>query len=61
MVCVDACKEGLGRVLDRAIGQIKVQRKHCGPEEATWELEDVMGLAHPLLVRFCRSLRAVPV
>ena len=39
MVCVDACKQGLGKVPDRAIGQIKVQRKHCGPEEATWEME----------------------
>ena len=42
VVCVDACKQGLGRVLDRAIGQIKVQRKHCSLEEATWELEDSM-------------------
>ena len=31
VVCVDACKQGLGRVLYRAIGQIKVQRMHCGP------------------------------
>ena len=35
MVCADACKQELGRVSDRAIGQIKVQRKHCGLEEAT--------------------------
>ena len=42
LVCADACKQGLGRVLDHAIGQIKVHRKHCGPKEATWELEDAM-------------------
>ena len=35
VVCVDACKRVLGRVPDCAIGQIKVQRKQCGPEEAT--------------------------
>ena len=42
VVCVDACKHGLGRVPDRAIGQIMVQRKHCGPDEAMWKLEDAM-------------------
>ena len=61
VVCADTCKQGLGRVLDRAIGQIKVQRKHCGPEEATWKLEDAMQLAHPFLVQFCRALRTVPM
>ena len=50
--CVDACKQGLGRVPDHLIGQIKVQRKNCGPEEATWELEDAMRLAHPFLFNF---------
>ena len=35
VVCVDACKKGLGRFPDHAIGKIKVQRKHCGPKEAT--------------------------
>ena len=42
------------RILDRkvvvlgnqAIRQVKVQWKHYGPEEATWELEDAMRLAH---------------
>ena len=34
---------------NRAIGQVKVQWEHFGPEEATWELEDVMRLAHPFL------------
>ena len=57
VVCVDACKKGLGRVPYRDIGKIKVQRKHCGPKEATWELEDAMRLAHPFLVQFCRELR----
>ena len=42
VVCVDACKQGLGRVLDRAIRKIKVQRKHCSLEEATWEIEDAI-------------------
>ena len=61
VVCVDSCKKGLGRVPECPIGQIKVQRKYCGPKEATWELGDAMQLAHPFLVQFCRALRAVPV
>ena len=32
-----------------AIQQVKVQWEHYGPEEATWELEDAMQLAHPFL------------
>ena len=32
---------------NRAIGKVKVQWEHYGPEEATWELEDSMRLAHP--------------
>ena len=51
MVCADACKQGLGRVPYRAIGEIKVHRKHCSLEEATWELEDAMRLAHPFLFK----------
>ena len=31
-----------------------MQRKHCGPEEATWEMEDAMQLAHP----FCSILHS---
>ena len=46
VVCAEACKQGLGKVPDHAIGQIKVQRKNFDPEEATWELEDAMQLAH---------------
>ena len=34
---------------NRAIGQVKVQWQHFGPEEATWELKDAMRLAHPFL------------
>ena len=34
---------------NRAIGQLKVQWEHYGLEEATWELEDAMHLAHPFL------------
>ena len=34
---------------NRGIGQVKVQWEHYGPEEATWELEDAMRLAHPFV------------
>ena len=45
------------RILDRkvtmlqnqAIRQVKVLWEHYGLEEATWELEDAMRLAHPFL------------
>ena len=37
---------------NRAIGQVKGQWQHYGPEEATWELEDSMRLAHPFLFNF---------
>ena len=57
MLCVDPCKQGLGIVPNRAIGQIKVQRKHWGPEEATWEMEYAMRLTHP----FCSSLQSIEV
>ena len=52
VVCVDACKQGLGRVPYCTIVQIKVHRKHYGPEEATWELEDSIQLAHPFCSTF---------
>ena len=34
---------------NRVVGQVKVQWKHYGPDEATWEMEDSMQLAHPFL------------
>ena len=36
-------------LLNQAVGQVKVQWKHYGPDEATWELEDAMRLAYPFL------------
>ena len=36
---------------NQAIGQVKVQWEHYGPEEATWELEDAMRLAHLFLFK----------
>ena len=35
---------------NRSIGQVKVQWEHHDPEEATWDLEDAMRLAHPFLL-----------
>ena len=37
---------------NRAVGQVKVQWEHYGPEESKWELEDAMQLAHPFLFNF---------
>ena len=45
------------RILDRKftvlqilfVGQVKVQWEHYSPDEAAWELEDAMQLAHPFL------------
>ena len=36
-----------------------MQWEHYGPEEATWELENVMILAHPFFVQFCKALRTI--
>jgi len=35
----------------RAIAQVKVQWQHFGPDEATWEDEELMKQAHPGLFR----------
>ena len=32
---------------NQAIGKVKVKWQYYGLEEATWELEDAMRLAHP--------------
>jgi hypothetical protein len=34
---------------NRTIAQVKVQWKHFGPDEAMWEMEDVMRQAYPIL------------
>ena len=34
---------------NRTIAQVKVQWKHFGPDEATWEMEDAMRHAYPIL------------
>ena len=37
---------------NRVVGQVEVQWKHYGPDEATWELEDAIRLEHPFLFNF---------
>ena len=37
---------------NRSVGQVKVQWKQYGPDEATWELEDAMRFARPFLFNF---------
>ena len=37
---------------NRAVGQVKVQWKHYGLDEATWDLEDAIRVAHPFLFNF---------
>jgi hypothetical protein len=34
---------------NQTIAQVKVQWKHFGPDEATWEMEDSMRHAYPIL------------
>jgi len=34
---------------NRAIEQVKVQWKHFGPDEATWEMDDQMRAMYPSL------------
>jgi hypothetical protein len=45
--CILERKETLLR--NRTIAQDKVQLKHFGPDEATWEMEDAMKQAYPIL------------
>ena len=45
---------------NQAIGQVKVQWEHYRPEEATWELEDAIGLAHPFF-SILENTEAVPM
>ena len=37
---------------NRAMGAVKVQWEHYIFEEATWEMEDAMQLAHPFLFNY---------
>ena len=37
---------------NRAIGQVKVQWKHLGPDKYIWELEDVIKEAYAFLFKF---------
>ena len=32
-----------------------MQWEHYSPKEATWELKDAMGLAHPFLFKFAKQ------
>jgi hypothetical protein len=34
---------------NRTIARVKVQWKHFGPDEATWEMEDAMRQTYPFL------------
>jgi hypothetical protein len=34
---------------NQTIAQVKVQWKHFGPDEATWEMEDAIEQAYPIL------------
>ena len=40
---------------NQAIGHVKVQWKHYGPDEATWELEDAMRVAHLVFFSILKS------
>ena len=41
---------------NHSIGQVKVQWKHLGPDEATWELEGSMREAYPALFQGERDI-----
>jgi hypothetical protein len=34
---------------NRVVAQVKVQRKHFSPEEATWDLEGDLWKYHPIM------------
>jgi hypothetical protein len=40
---------------NRSIMQVKVQWKYFDPDEATWEMEDVMKHAYPILFTFANT------
>jgi hypothetical protein len=44
------------RLQNRTIAQVKVQWKHFGPDEATWEMEDAMKLAYPILFTYVHAI-----
>jgi hypothetical protein len=41
---------------NRTIAQVKVQWKHFGPDEATWEIEDAMKHAYLILFTYVHTL-----
>jgi hypothetical protein len=45
--CILERKETL--LWNRVVVQVKVQWKHFGVDEATWELDDAMRMAYPFL------------
>jgi hypothetical protein len=40
---------------NQTIAQVKVQLKHFGPNEATWEMEDAMKQAYLILFTFVHA------
>jgi hypothetical protein len=40
---------------NKNITQVKVQWKHFGPDEATWEMEDAMIQTYPFLFTFMHT------
>jgi hypothetical protein len=40
---------------NRTIAQFKVQWKHFGPDEATWEMEDAMKQGYPFLFAYVHT------
>jgi hypothetical protein len=52
--CILDRKETL--LQNRSIAQVKVQWRHFGPYEATWEMEDAMRQAYPILFTFVHAI-----